>query len=199
MPRVGGNRRGVRFAYHAERLMHNLVVGISGSGKSRLMRERIVPLWRGRGYAVLVLDPVGQDWLSSGATWQTRDPYRFLDAAQRSQRCILVVDESDETLRATAQQERDLKYLATRSRNDGHVAYFLAQRAMQVPPSYRNQCSRVYAFQQTQRDAEVVAELVNQPALLETVRLPLGTCIEAKCFGIPRKIAVFDPGTKRSI
>ncbi len=158
--------------------MHNLVVGLSGAGKSRLAKSLIVPQWRKRKVPVLVCDPVmASDW--GDVQLLTDDPYRLLALAQASQRCVIIVDECDEALRASSQQERDLKYLATRSRNDGHLAYFLAQRAMQVPPSYRNQCSTGYVFNQTREDAEVCYSLFNSPPCRDLApTLPLGTFLQ---------------------
>ena len=168
--------------------MHNAVVGMSGCGKSRMMKEIIIPAWRQRGVPVMVLDPMCAQW---PADWITDDPYKFLSAAQSSRRCVLVVDECDEMLRASAQRERDLKYLATRSRNDGHLAYFLAQRTMQIPPSYRNQCSTFYAFLQVPEDAEEIYNLTGQRAAFDAPRLPLGACIVCKPGVEPVRIRVF--------
>lgn len=170
--------------------MHNLVVGMSGAGKSRMMREAIIPAHRRARRPVFVLDPVCQAW--GDVQFQTDDPYKFLALAKASRGCVLVVDECDETLRASGQQERDLKYIATRSRNDGHLAYFLAQRAMQVPPSYRNQCSTGYVFQQTAEDALVCYSLFNSTAARDLApTLPLGVCLRVSPGQNPVKYRVF--------
>jgi hypothetical protein len=170
--------------------VHRLVVGISGCGKSRLIRERIIPAYAARGVAVLVLDPVGQAW--PGAAWVTDDPWRFLATAKASRRCVLVVDECDETLRGSAELERGCKYLATRSRNDGHLAYFIAQRAHQIPPSYRNQCSGAFVFKQTAEDAEEIYRITaNQAARLAPTLPASGSCIEVRPDGSHAILRVF--------
>lgn len=183
--------------------LHWLVVGTTGTGKSRLMRERIVPAWARRGYAVLVLDPIGQDWIASGARWQTKDPLRFLAAAQASQCCVLVVDESLRSMRGVDaeghQLEQRMAWLATEARNSGHRSYFLGQRAMMMPPNVRSNCDGVIAFLQPAEDAAELAKLVAQPALREVPRLPKGAAIMAESGEKPVKIMVFDPVTKRSI
>lgn len=166
--------------------MHRLITGITGSGKSRLVREVLIPAWRKRRAPVLVLDPIGQRW--GDVQYQTADPWLFLEKAQKSKGCVLIIDECEESLRSTPKVERGLKYLATMSRNDGHVAYFLAQRALQIPPSYRNQCSWAYAFQQNGKDAAELCQLLNRPELLTVTGLPLGTFLHvrpgAKCVKI---------------
>lgn len=183
--------------------LHWLVVGVTGCGKSRLMREHIVPSWARRGYAVLVLDPVGQDWIACGASWQTKDSLRFLAAAMASERCVLVIDECLRSMRGTdangAQLEQRMAWLATEARNSGHRSYFLGQRAMMMPPNVRDNCEGVLAFKQSPANATWLAEHLSQPALLEAPALPKGTAIMAETFGKPAKIAVFDPVTLRSI
>lgn len=168
--------------------MHRAVVGRTGMGKSRMLRERIIPAWIRQRRPVYVLDPVGQAW---GATWQTDDPYLFLEVVQRSRGCVLVIDECDEMLRASGEQERALKYLATRSRNDGHLAYFLAQRLMQIPPSYRNQCSWGYVFNQVEEDAQEARKLFGEPILEQATTLPPGVCYHVRPLSPPTLIKVF--------
>lgn len=172
--------------------MHNLIVGITGSGKSVLARSVIVPGWRARGYAVLVLDPLRQPW--SGATWQTDHPERFLAAARASESCVLIVDEAQETMRGTPQRERDMAWLATQSRNRGHIAYFIGQRAMQVPPNVRRMCTTAWCFRQSRPDAETLALELDVPAALEAPSLPLLTCLRLESFKAPVKIVVPVPG-----
>lgn len=174
--------------------MRNLVLGESGCGKSRLMREVIVPYWARRGFAVLVLDPVGQDWRSVGAAWQTKDHERFLATARKSQKCVLVVDEAEETLRGSAEQERQMNWLGLQSRNFGHESYFLGQRALQVPPNVRNQCGRVYAFTQDLDDSLWIAKKMLQRDIAEAItRLPEGICLRVQRHKTPVKMRVFDP------
>lgn len=159
--------------------MHNAIAGISGAGKTRLAKTKLVPYWLSRRVPVLVCDPnMASDW--PPVQMLTDDPYKILRLLQCSQGCVFFMEECDETIRASAKQERELKYLATRSRNDGHLGYFSSQRLRQIPPSYRNQCSTGYIFQQTPEDAEVCYSLFNQPALRDMVpTLPLGTFLKA--------------------
>lgn len=177
--------------------MHTLVVGITGSGKSRLAKEHIIPGWHRRGYAVLVLDPLAQPW--PGAYRQTDDPMRFLDWMQRGERCIGIVDECSTSLRGDANLERQTRWLATQSRNRGHKVYFLGQRVLQMQPDVRNNCSEAFVFMQTPADARWFAEQWNLPAIeADAPRLPLGVCLRCSPFSDVTRLRVFCARCKRS-
>lgn len=169
--------------------MHALVAGETGCGKSRMMRERIVPEWKRRGRPVVVLDPLQQPW---GATFQTTDPYEFLATMQRSEGCIGVWDECGTMLDSEPRLKRDLQWLATVSRNGGHMMYFLSQRFYLVPPTFRYQCSRAYLFRLRGRDAIEAAQTYPEPGL-ETILpgLGVGECIAIAPFGKPVKFKAF--------
>ena len=70
--------------------MHWSLTGITGCGKSRLLKEVIIPTHRRAGRWVGVLDPLGATW---PADWSTNDPMRFVAAARASRSCVWVVDE----------------------------------------------------------------------------------------------------------
>lgn len=174
---------------------HTLVVGVSGCGKSRLMREAILPAWWARGVAALVLDPIAQAW-GAGAPWvrQWTDPLAFLAVAQRSRRAVLVLDECGQHVGLDHQLARRLGWCATVSRNNGLKAYFLGQRAFQIPPNMRNQCEEVYAFRQPLDDAEeacAVAGVDHRQWAPMIARLPKGIAIRFRPFEEPQKIKVF--------
>ncbi len=169
--------------------MHNLVAGETGSGKSRMMRERIVPHWVRAGRPVVVLDILRQPW---GATVQTDDPAEFLATMKRSKGCIGVWDECGTMLDSDPALRRSMQYLATVSRNDGHLLYFLTQRLFIVPPTFRYQCSRAYLFRLRGRDATEAAQLYPEPGLETTLpNLLTGECIVIKPMGAPVKTRVF--------
>ena len=173
--------------------MHSLVVGITGSGKSRLAKQIIIPGWCRRGYAVLVLDPIGQPW--PGAHWVTDDPMTFLDKAKASEKCVLIVDECSTALRGDAKTERATRWLATQSRNRGHIAYFLGQRVLQMQPDIRDNCGAAFVFQQNPDNAGWFNDQWNLPTVArEAPCLPLGVCLHAQPFKTPVKMRVFHEG-----
>lgn len=168
--------------------MHNLIVGLTGSGKSRLCREIIVPRWCAKGVAVLVLDPLLQPW--PGAHWVTDDPEAFLATAKASRSCVLIADEAQETMRGTPERERKMVWTATQSRNCGHLAYFLGQRAMQMPPNVRSNCTNGYIFRQQAPDLKVL-EGIFSGDLSAITDFPPGVCYRVSAFGKPEKMRVF--------
>ncbi len=170
-------------------MAHVLVAGETGYGKSRMMRERIVPEWLRRNRPVVVLDPLSQPW---GATVQTADPYEFLELMKRSEGCIGVWDECGTMLDSEPQLKRDLQWLATVSRNSGHMIYFLSQRLYLIPPTFRYQCTRAYLFRLRRRDAIEAAEAFPEPDLENVLpTLGVGECIVIAPLAAPVKTRVF--------
>ncbi len=161
-----------------------------------MMREIIVPGWKSDKLApnkkprpVLVLDPLGQPW---NATQQTRDPYEFLEMMQRSRGCVGIWDECGYMMEENPKLKRDLSYLATVSRNDGHIMYFLSQRFYLVPPTFRLQCTYAYLFRLRGRDAIEAVDLFPEPGLeLALPALAVGECIVLKPFQKAVKTRVF--------
>ncbi len=118
------------------------------------MREVVIPSWLYPGRYrikrparhVLVLDPqLKAGW---GATWVTKDPYEWLAALKASRSCVGVYDEAGNQLESDPKLEREMGWAAMESRNNGHLIYFLAQRAGQLPLGMRNQCGQAYVFHQ---------------------------------------------------
>jgi hypothetical protein len=169
--------------------MHRLVCGETGCGKSRMMRERIIPEWIRRGRPVVVLDPLQQPWR---ATMQTTDPYEWLETMQRSEGCIGVWDECGFMMEENPALKRDMIWSATVSRNKGHLVYFLSQRFYLVPPSYRLQCTWAYLFRLRGRDLKEAVDLYPEPSLESALpALVPGQCILVKPFEKPVKFRVF--------
>jgi len=170
--------------------MHWLVTGISGSGKSRVMKQVVIPGWRANGVRVAVLDPLeAPGW---GADFQTSDPFRFMDVVQRSSGIVAVIDEYAQVASDYKAAKR-VEWCATVARNRSILSYFLAQRSMMIPPNVRNQCTNALLFQQTAADLAAVAELLNQPQCQEVVGYEKGLALMVRPFEKPQKIRVFHP------
>lgn len=152
-----------------------LVLGMIGAGKSTLMKRTIIPSWKAQGVPVIVCDPLGTRW--PGADWVTKDAREFTAAMRGSRRIVGIVDEFWESIGKDWQTVQDCAYLATMARNDGHRVYFMGQRAVHVPPTYRCQCREVFAFCQTPKDAKELVGEYGDPALENCVNLPDGEVI----------------------
>jgi len=170
--------------------MHWLVTGVSGGGKSRIMKQVIIPQWRRQGVKVAVLDPLqAPGW---GADYQTHDPFRFMDIIEKSSKIVVVIDEFGRFTRDYKAFAR-VEWCATVARNRGILSYFLAQRIMQIHPNVRDQCSNAILFQQTAKDLEEVGTLLNQPRCAEAVGFEKGLCMLVRPFQNPVKIRLFHP------
>ena len=171
------------------------VIGYTGSGKSRMMREVILPAWRKQRVAALVLDPVGQGWGAPPPwVWQTRDPDTWLAKCQQSRRCVLVMDECALHVGQGGMVAKTLAWAPCTSRNNGHMLYMLGQRTMHLPPSYRSQCSEAFLFWQPElREAEEAAVMAGQSRAFGAAvhQLPLGQCYHVLPRQPPRLIKVF--------
>jgi hypothetical protein len=170
--------------------LHDLIVGMSGRGKSRLLKEVIIPAWRKRGRLALVYDPTGQAW--PGAHWVTSDGYAFIRRAKASKNCLLVVDEV-RNFRDDYQLETEAHWLGTQSRNLGHKAIFSGQFTKHAHPNLRGNCSTFWAFAQNPRDAQILVTEFNVPESVraDLPRLPRGVCIRAEVCGNPVKYRTF--------
>lgn len=174
--------------------MHWIVTGISGCGKSRAMREIIIPAHRRAGRWVGVLDPLGGTW---PANWTTTDPHAFVEAAKKSRNCVWVVDEYGQFTSDYATM-RELEWLFTVARNYGHLSYALAQRVKQIPPNVRNQCSHGLIFNQQGADLADLAAMMNQPDIMQAAAFPPGVAIVVEPFQTPRPVKTFDCQVKRA-
>lgn len=132
-------------------LDHTAVSCPSKGGKSVFLREACKKFMRA-GNDVLVCDPLGYRW---PASWVTKDEYDFLERAQNSRCCALVMDECGMTA-----LERDFdtfKWLLTTSRHNHHVFYVAMQDHTQLPLRMKKQLTQLFLFQCHPDEAEVWA------------------------------------------
>ena len=158
-------------------------MGLTGTGKTTLAVALSSRISRG-GIHVLVLDPI-QDarWLAvtphvyhSPATFQAR--------AEASERCLLVIDESGESV---GQWDTEMHKCATRYRHLGHRSMFVCPRAALTARTVRAQCTSVFAFRGSSDDARVLAREYGVPELEQCAGLERGEYIEWHIFGPCRR------------
>ncbi len=121
---------------------------------------------------ILVLD------INNDPGWEadyiTDDPEKYLIFVKANRGCQLFIDESGESIGRYA---KDMMFLATRSRHFGHVATFIGQRAQMIDRNVRDQCSRLFLFSVSRKDAETFAEDWVDDGLHKAYELERGKCL----------------------
>ena len=135
--------------------MHTLVFGRTGSGKTTLLRQ-LGGEFRLAHLCVLTWSSIPHEF-DGIATRSHRNFGEFMADVFAHQRCVVIVDEAGEVMRA--EQVADSGTLATRSRHLGHRVFFSAQRATGLlAPLVRDQCSSAYVFRVSHSDARALAD-----------------------------------------
>lgn len=131
--------------------MHNLVVGISNSGKTQLCK---LVANSNPNLDVIVFDPLKSGgWGNKAKCFSTIEAFgKYLEMNQKA---IVFIDEA----KIVFDEDKKLaeKWLY-QFRHKGYLIYLIAQRAKMIPPNARNQCSSVYAFKQKPEDAKLLAD-----------------------------------------
>ena len=131
--------------------MHVLILGITQTGKTTLA-FRLAQKYKAANVNVLVLDPDKRSgW---NADFLTDNPAEYLEVVKVNQSCALFIDESGEMIGRYA---KEMAWLATNSRKWGHKAHFITQRATQLDPTIRNQCTTIFLFKQSLNDTKDLA------------------------------------------
>jgi hypothetical protein len=189
--------------------VHTVIAGISQSGKSYLSRTVICPTLARLGRKVLVCDPtiereggpnpVGHSrhgpiaW--NGARWGTPDCHRLMGAMQANtyrdshgvpHGCAVIVEEVAETICQNEAMARELTYIVTRSANDGHDVFLVAQYMFQISKRYRSCISKGYLFHQPPEAAAVCSEVFGKAWMRDKLpELPKGVCYYVEPFAEP--------------
>jgi hypothetical protein len=164
------------------------MIGQTASGKTTLAKK-LCKQAASDGISSIVLDPIGDpDWTQHGAGFVTSDPEKFSEVVKASRSCWLFVDESGE---AIGRYNDSLFWLATRSRHYGHRAYFLTQRGAQLSPTVRDQCTELFLFSCSTRDAKILSEEFIRPELLQAPEFPPGKCFRVRRYRPTETLTIF--------
>ena len=178
------------------------MIGMTESGKStlgKLLAKQLVA----QGKTVAVFDPIyDPDWV---ATFKTDDISELREYLEKTRSVYVFVDESGEVFNEG--NDTSNAWLATRSRHYGHSCFFLAQRAIQVPKTMRDQCGKLFLFTSSASDGMIHCEEWNKQELRRCNELPqmhfytgtrFGTLerMEIVRFKDIRKVEAADEGAK---
>jgi len=176
--------------------MHTLIVGASFSGKSNLAKS-IAKGLADSGQNIVVFDPLKSSGWPKGAKLYSK-PEVFISEIWAHKNCHVFVDESRVLFEAERNEAERLAYLG---RHGGRLVYFIGQRASSmIPPNARNQCGKVFAFKQSLKDSQMLAEEYSE-IFLKCPRLQKGEFLAGDGFaefngsldytgGLPPKINI---------
>lgn len=166
---------------------HVLIIGMTESGKTTLASE-MCRQYRAKGVKTIVLDPMcDQRWQ---ADFQTTDQDEFLAIVQNpgTRSCALFIDESGEEI---GQYKKEMFWLATRGRHYGHNSHFITQRATQLSPTVRDQCSYLFLFNSSIDDCTQLAKEFNRLELKNANSLAKGEYFQCPRWGELQRLRVF--------
>jgi hypothetical protein len=177
-----------------------LILGNPRVGKSRVVKEQVIPSWLKRGTPVAVLDPVSEDmdratarafW--SGASMVSSDPEAFQGIMRRSNHVVAIVDELAEWAARDYKNMDRIAWLSICGGNRGILPYFIGQRMVFVPPRIRNLCTDgVIVFQQSEPDARAILDSYPMhPGVMAVTTYPPGVALVMVPNKQPMKIRVF--------
>lgn len=143
------------------------MIGKTNTGKT-LLSKHIARGLKSEGYGILVLDGMGdKEWLEV-ADFYTTDAAEFRMIAERSSNCFLFIDEAGMFCKL---HDEENYWFATQARHWGHSSFFISQRGVQIAPTVRYQCTRLFLFSCSKTDAKVLADEFGEDELLNATRL----------------------------
>lgn len=146
-------------------MAHVLILGMTESGKTTKARQ-LAANYRRQGIGVIVLDPLRDpQW---NADFITDDQDEFLDVFWRSRSCAAFMDEGGESV---GRYELAMQKTATRGRHCGHSCHYIAQKATQLAPIVRDQCSYLYLYTSGLTSCKTLAEEFNKPEIIKGTQL----------------------------
>lgn len=161
--------------------MHNIIVGASFSGKTNLAK-RMAKTAADKGEDIMVYDPRKSGGWPEGAK-KYASPEKFLKDFWTLKKHHVFIDEAKTLFDFDIKAAEKIAY---QGRHEGHLVYFIGQRAMSmIPPNARNQCGKVFAFKQSKKDSDVLADEYND-MLTQCCKLKKSEFIYSDGFAVGR-------------
>jgi len=140
---------------------HALILGQTECGKTSLAKVLATLCPR-----VAVYSTYKSDWGKNVVFFAT-DLDALVTFAQTNKNCNIFIDESGESIN----RDRQYQFFATRARHFGHRVFFITQRANQLTPTIRLNCSALYVFRQSPKDAQLLYDDFGHDEILEATKL----------------------------
>ncbi len=169
-------------------MAHTIIIGQTESGKSTL-GKKLAAHYKTHKIARVVLDPMRDPgWHPESAGKNAEgfvmfdDPGEFLAYIKNPDQCIgcaIFIDEGGSMLN---KYDKEFEWVTTQSRQHGHAAHIMTQRAQQISMTTRSQCSILYTFNINPDDAKIYAREFNEPVVQEAAGLQQGHFIRVQRF-----------------
>lgn len=153
------------------------------SGKTCLGKA-LLARYKQQGIGTLLLDPMHDpEW---NADYVTHDADELLRVAKESEQCAIFIDEPAS---AIGKYDKQAEWFTTMSRHWGHETTFCTQRGVQLSPTIREQCQKLFLFAVgSERDAKVFADSYGDPGLLAACQLNQGEFLYARRFAKGQRV-----------
>lgn len=170
---------------------HGAFLGMTTAGKT-YAAQQVARRFRSLGIGVLALHKPREPWPAACVSWQTDSPDAFLAMFWASRGCACFMELADADVEAT---DTRFHKCFTQGRHEGHRCYFLSQRAAQVHPNIRENCTSLYLFAVSTKAAKLWADEFNDPALLGASALNPRDhlCYQIPERGLPARLVKITP------
>lgn len=147
--------------------IHEAIIGQTGSGKSHLAKRKAAG-FRRAGIPVMVMHMDIEPWPAECHSWQSSDPAEFLRMFWASRGCAVFLEMADAEVN---KWDVGFHRCFTKGRHFGHRCFFVSQRAAQVHPAIRENCSSLALFSVQAAPARLWSQEFNDNTLLQAASL----------------------------
>lgn len=158
------------------------IFGPKLSGKTTLAVALSKQYWLKQRIRSLVLDPHCEQW--GEQAWITSIESQFWPVVWKTNRCLVIVEESAATIR----RDRKLVPLFTRLRHNQHKLLVVGHSGTDLLPVMRQQLDVIYLFRQPEKAAQIWSETFCNQGLLEAVNLQQYEFLRLVMYQQPQKM-----------